>query len=462
MNKIGRNNPCPCGSGKKYKKCCATADVTPLPAGTYNKQNSFTQADRASAISKLLRFASMKEFEMDQELGITLFWGGRLAERSEEEIKSVKALGEQFEINFNTWFLFDMEVEDGNAVADIFLKREKSRLNPGELTYLTKAQQTHFRLYEVEQVDLNKGFLLNDLWTGESHRVQEKSATHFLVQWDLLAARLMNIEDGIWEIDGGIYNFHPGTKTSLLKELRSEYKQFQRHLPGNDDVAFFKRIGMMFNHWWLDWVVFRPMPQFVTFEGDTILLTKVIFTVGEPTQLANILEQHPNMKRLKDGQYSWTEATHDGYRPLATLTILKNRLIIESISEVRAERCKNLIEDIAGDIITYHVSEYQEPGQAIKSHHDKGQHKHKEKEIPEELQAALMKTFLDKHYREWLDQELPALSHKTPRNAVNLKTFRTKVIDLLKEMENNEARAVRQGKIPYDFGWLWLELRLEK
>jgi hypothetical protein len=24
MNKIGRNDPCPCGSGKKYKKCCFT------------------------------------------------------------------------------------------------------------------------------------------------------------------------------------------------------------------------------------------------------------------------------------------------------------------------------------------------------------------------------------------------------------------------------------------------------
>ncbi|WP_217698235.1 SEC-C metal-binding domain-containing protein [Novosphingobium mathurense] len=22
-NKIGRNDPCPCGSGKKYKRCCA-------------------------------------------------------------------------------------------------------------------------------------------------------------------------------------------------------------------------------------------------------------------------------------------------------------------------------------------------------------------------------------------------------------------------------------------------------
>jgi uncharacterized protein len=26
-SKVGRNNPCPCGSGKKYKKCCGGATV---------------------------------------------------------------------------------------------------------------------------------------------------------------------------------------------------------------------------------------------------------------------------------------------------------------------------------------------------------------------------------------------------------------------------------------------------
>jgi hypothetical protein len=26
MNAIGRNEPCPCGSGKKYKKCCLQRD----------------------------------------------------------------------------------------------------------------------------------------------------------------------------------------------------------------------------------------------------------------------------------------------------------------------------------------------------------------------------------------------------------------------------------------------------
>ncbi|MDE0363146.1 MAG: SEC-C metal-binding domain-containing protein, partial [Rhodospirillaceae bacterium] len=31
MAKIGRNQPCPCGSGQKYKKCCAQkVEKTPI------------------------------------------------------------------------------------------------------------------------------------------------------------------------------------------------------------------------------------------------------------------------------------------------------------------------------------------------------------------------------------------------------------------------------------------------
>jgi hypothetical protein len=26
MEKVGRNDPCPCGSGKKFKKCCENKD----------------------------------------------------------------------------------------------------------------------------------------------------------------------------------------------------------------------------------------------------------------------------------------------------------------------------------------------------------------------------------------------------------------------------------------------------
>ena len=34
LRKVGRNDPCPCGSGKKFKKCCLTAASEPLSEGT--------------------------------------------------------------------------------------------------------------------------------------------------------------------------------------------------------------------------------------------------------------------------------------------------------------------------------------------------------------------------------------------------------------------------------------------
>ena len=33
FRKVGRNDPCPCGSGKKFKKCCLTSDLGALPTG---------------------------------------------------------------------------------------------------------------------------------------------------------------------------------------------------------------------------------------------------------------------------------------------------------------------------------------------------------------------------------------------------------------------------------------------
>ena len=41
MAKIGRNAPCPCGSGKKYKRCCLLRDQpTPAPYTVQERQSA--------------------------------------------------------------------------------------------------------------------------------------------------------------------------------------------------------------------------------------------------------------------------------------------------------------------------------------------------------------------------------------------------------------------------------------
>ena len=45
--KIGRNEPCPCGSGRKYKKCHATSKTMEvIPLNVFQKLNENIQKNR--------------------------------------------------------------------------------------------------------------------------------------------------------------------------------------------------------------------------------------------------------------------------------------------------------------------------------------------------------------------------------------------------------------------------------
>ena len=52
MQKVGRNAPCPCGSGKKYKKCCLPlhqeSSAQQHSAGPFTLVPGFTELDRLS------------------------------------------------------------------------------------------------------------------------------------------------------------------------------------------------------------------------------------------------------------------------------------------------------------------------------------------------------------------------------------------------------------------------------
>jgi len=73
VNRTKRNDPCPCGSGKKYKKCCLPKDrIKSLPIDPY-ASGAFSRKERDSAIEKLPRFAMRPEFEEDWAVGSLLF-----------------------------------------------------------------------------------------------------------------------------------------------------------------------------------------------------------------------------------------------------------------------------------------------------------------------------------------------------------------------------------------------------
>lgn len=58
-SKVGRNDPCPCSSGKKYKKCCLTNDNDSLP---------INRSIPCSDILQLEHFHDEQNSWLDQEL----------------------------------------------------------------------------------------------------------------------------------------------------------------------------------------------------------------------------------------------------------------------------------------------------------------------------------------------------------------------------------------------------------
>jgi hypothetical protein len=84
MTTVGRNDPCPCGSGRKYKQCCFGKTDTPAVA--------FTREERDTAWERLARFSGLP---------------------------------------------------DGSTLVDLFLGREGDRLRTGERRYLERMRPSH-------------------------------------------------------------------------------------------------------------------------------------------------------------------------------------------------------------------------------------------------------------------------------------------------------------------------------
>ena len=66
MAKIGRNAPCPCGSGKKYKKCCLSAQQGNRPSSVKKQRfiPVFTDLDQLSnSVVDLIKQKNLGEAE---------------------------------------------------------------------------------------------------------------------------------------------------------------------------------------------------------------------------------------------------------------------------------------------------------------------------------------------------------------------------------------------------------------
>jgi predicted Zn-dependent protease len=107
MSKVGRNEPCPCGSGKKYKRCCLERDRVAEVARVQEKQLALRDVMRAMADHLQGDFDDVEETEERADEVQELVEAGQLDDAEQmcrelvaefpKEPAYVEQLGEIFE-----------------------------------------------------------------------------------------------------------------------------------------------------------------------------------------------------------------------------------------------------------------------------------------------------------------------------------------------------------------------------
>lgn len=440
MNKVGRNDPCPCGSGKKYKNCCL------------NKEREVGREETIyrELIKKLLNIFNEKFSNRIDEI-MEIFWGEEHPEFMEFEPEVLKYA----EINFKEWLIFDWVVEEEvGTLMDLYLKT--SIMPAEEKVVLEKIKEAHLSLYEVEECFPERGMILRDLLSREKYEVAEMKATRSLVKWDILATRLLHLDDK-WVMSGSGYLYPLELKEQILKEIKENFRYIKRKTPSITIRDFCKRFGQVFHWIWYRCILIKRDTHLVTSDGEPLLLSQAVYSVKNRDEVLKKLKTVRSFKEVEDG-FIWV-SNPDGDSVILGSIAVNDKLVLACFSKGRLERGKNLIQKVAGEWVI-HLKDIFEHIKLSGFVSDIASVEKREMSPTEyELYRKILREYYEK---EWLYSKIPFINNQTPLEAVKTPEGKKKVVELLKLIENREERQRRMGKPYMDPEWLWERLGLKR
>jgi len=448
--KVGRNDPCPCGSGKKYKKCCQ--DAVRTTHAQESKRAAVHDLDE-HMVAALERYAMSRHGE-SWDAAASRFV--RAAGRSEPLLGMLAA----------PWSVYVSRV-GGARVVDGFLADHARRLTSDERAWLQAQQRAWLGIWEIAATEPGVGVTARDLLSGQTRRIVEKKASQQLTVRDAVLARVVDHEGASYFC--GMYpRLLPPTAVAPLVGKIKRRARTKGDVP--IEALATEDLGLALVKQWAKAVRDEEARQsgprkLVNTDGEDLVLTTDHFDIepGERARIEGALRAIDGIEEeeAEDGRMKLVllrpgNAVHAHWdnTVVAHLVLEGERLRVETNSKQRADRLRALVEQTCAPSLRHRLREHTDPTSSAQR---PGAPRLPHEPSAEEKQALCQ--LKQQHYRAWLDAPVPMLGGKTPRQAVRTATGRQRVDVLLRSFENGEHR-MSDGD-PFDFTALRAELGLD-
>jgi hypothetical protein len=451
---ISRNAPCPCGTGRKYKRCCLA-----------DEERAVREARFDDAVGRRIQDWSADEF--DDEIGAAL----------EEFVGPERTMDDDDIQIFATWFHQDHELAGGGTPAERYAAR--SELPTPEREAALRIAVARLGLYRVLAVEPGRSLTLEHLLDGTCIGVRSPHVSRDAVRWDILLARVLDGDPpSLW---GPTRFFEPCEEPELRAELARLAGSPVDELDEQALAATFRRHA-------LELMRFLPPsrsaePSFFTLEGDQVAFTSAIWEVhdvaaavarmrelgalrpDDPVELDITAERDALVRRrplLPPGALVLESSTVDALDtiPIATLRLEGDELHVEAMSEPRLAQALEIVAADFGDLVELRSQDVTAVDQALAARSKRRRGSRRSTPPPVDAEERrLIGDLATERMRRWLDEPHPLLDGRTPREAV-VGANRAEVVRLLRQIENGAERARRRGEPAADVTPLRDELGL--
>lgn len=453
--KIGRNAPCPCGSGKKYKKCCLNKSVTPAETLTYRRLSKVLD----TLMPKLMDHALATFGDMAPSYAMDEFFGWP----EPDEVPNETTI-DRTEPLFWPWFIFNWEydrLDDENRIlhcpedttpAEHFLKARRIDPRSEEARLIQAANRTPYSFFEVASAQPGQSVRVKDVLTFQETTVQEHLGSEALKTGDILFGRVITVEQVSMFLGLSAFALPPGMKPQLI-DLRRSLSRGRNRLTQTDLYEWDMELRDLF--WAMDRAL-HAMPKWANTEGDPMEFHKLIYDIDSPDLSVEKLSRLSSSKTLeeirasarKDKNGSIESVDFDWSRKgnavnksmpntvLGNIEIHKNRMTVTVNSATRAKIVQQEIENILGNTAKLRLDEITDVETMMQQYNDEstppGNQLMKHPEVRQHIEQVLRT-----HWEDWPNQKIPALGNKTPKQAVRSADGREAVEALLQNAENS-------------------------